>query len=81
MLEAADDADRTDIELTNSPAAAWPRIIYRLGPDLHILAFSTVDTYPNGRVWVLLDQLLSSPRCADGSDHGESWAASSVRVT
>lgn len=43
------------------PPDAGPHIIYRLGPDLHIPTISTAGTYPSGRIWVLLDQLLTHP--------------------
>ena len=49
------------------PADAGPHIIYRLGPDLHIPTISTTGTYPSGRIWVLLDQLLTHPTLTEAA--------------
>lgn len=42
-----------------------PHIVYDLGPDIPIPTISTKGTYPTGRVWCLLDQLLVQPTLAD----------------
>jgi hypothetical protein len=38
-----------------------PQIIYHLGPDIPIPPIHTAGTFANGRVWVLLGQLLTPP--------------------
>lgn len=45
--------------------ADGPHIVYSLGPDIPIPHISTQRTYATGRVWCLLDQLLTQPTLAD----------------
>jgi hypothetical protein len=40
-------------------------IVYELGPDIPIPTVSTKGTYATGRVWCLLDQLLTQPTLKD----------------
>lgn len=40
-------------------------VAYQLGPNIPIPDISTQGTYPSGRVWVLLDQLLTNPTLKD----------------
>lgn len=42
-----------------------PHIVYELGPDIPTPAVSTKGTYATGRVWCLLDQLLTQPTLKD----------------
>jgi hypothetical protein len=54
--------------ITNEDAGQ-PHIVYRLGPDIPIPpAIRTTGTYANGRVWVLLDQLLTHPTLKEAVD-------------
>jgi hypothetical protein len=45
--------------------ADHPHIIYSLGPDIPIPVIPTKGVYPNGRVWALLDQILTQPTLGD----------------
>ena len=59
--------DDADTAMTPSRPVEEPHIIYDLGPDipLPLSPISTKGTYATGRVWCLLDQLLTQPTLRD----------------
>lgn len=59
-----------------------PHIVYRLGPDIPIPpAIRTTGTYANGRVWVLLDQLLTHPTLKEAIDASRDFRTGSASVS
>lgn len=55
----ADLADRF-FDIPRSAKDPEPHVVYDLGPDIPIPPVRTKGTFANARVWVLLDQLLTS---------------------
>ncbi|WP_052810084.1 hypothetical protein [Streptomonospora alba] len=56
---------RTRCPAITEEEAPGPHIVYHLGPDIPIPEISTKGTFASGRVWCLLDQLLTRPTLKD----------------
>jgi hypothetical protein len=47
--------------IPSNPENDIPHIVYQLGPDIPFPVVRTTGTYAAGRVWALLDQILTRP--------------------